>query len=284
MNRIARAVCAGRGGLAIEKELGSKRYLAGGAALAAVLAIVVLSPSAIAGTQNKCPSGGTPASGSRVSGGLEVDGVCILKNVTVNGGITVDSTGHLSQQGGTASGGINVNPNGELDVNALTLGSGAPTGTTSTINGGIRFNAGMASLSDADIWAARISGGIFFTGSLPLQGLTFSFPTFCSNTINGTVTFSNVTTYAAVYFGDPGPGGGPYGCPGNSINGSLQLINTHSTATHDEFENNIINGSVVLDNSQVELNGNTIGGSVQCKNGSVIYPGDPPDGPSNTCS
>src|SRR5262245_40163036 len=51
---------------------------------------VASSATAVAGA--KCPSGGTPTPGSTITGGLEVDGVCTLTNVTISGGITVDPT------------------------------------------------------------------------------------------------------------------------------------------------------------------------------------------------
>ena len=89
-----------------------------------------------------CPSDGTPPSGSRVLGGLEVDGrPCILDGVTVDGGITVDSGAQLQFMSSTVNAGILVLRCGEIDVNATTNGSGVPTGTTSTINGGIVINA-----------------------------------------------------------------------------------------------------------------------------------------------
>jgi len=249
-------------------------------ALAATVA--VFAPSVVAAT-NACPSGGTPAPGSTVKGGLEVDGTCILNNVTVNGGITVDATGHLQfYNGSTANGGITVNPGGELDVNALTNGNGTPTGTTSTINGGINFNSGTVGGSDADIWTATIHGGFNFTGNFPLfSNNTFNFPVICGNDISGAVTVSNVTTFGTLFFGDPD---GPGGCPGNTIHGSLSLTNTASTASQDEFESNTISGSVFLNASKTQLNGNTIGGNVNCTNGAVILPGEAGDPASNTCS
>ena len=151
--------------------------------LLAVGLIGVFTPAALSAAPN-CPSGGTPPPGSTVDGGLEVDGTCILDNVTVNGGITVDSGGHLQFQNGTVNGGIVVLPCGELDINATTNGSGIPTGTSSTINGGIVITAGTlcppGSFSDADIWTALIDGGISVTGAFPL-----AFPLICGNEIRG---------------------------------------------------------------------------------------------------
>jgi len=66
--------------------------------LAAVYLIVVISATAAlvgarpaaAVTRNVCPSGGIPAPGTTITGGLEVDDICFLTDVTVNGGITTD--------------------------------------------------------------------------------------------------------------------------------------------------------------------------------------------------
>jgi hypothetical protein len=259
----------------------NRKHLIALACAVGVTAIAI--PTALAGGPAKtvCPSGGTPAAGSTVKGGLEVDGTCILNNVTVNGPITVDSTGHLQfYNGSVAHGGITVNPGGELDVNATTNGTGVPTGGTSTINGGINFDGGTSGRSDADIWTATIHGGISFTGQFPfIPFVGFNQPTFCGNDISGTVTFNNVSSFGPVFFGDP-----DVGCPGNTIHGSLSLTNTASTNRQDEFESNTISGSVFLNASTTQLNGNTIGGNVNCSNGAVILPGEALDPASNTCS
>jgi hypothetical protein len=96
---------------------------------------------AAADAQNHCPSGGTPPPGSTVDGGLDVDGLCVVDQVTVNGGVTVEAGGHLQLTRGIVNGGILTLPCGELDINASTLGSGVPTGTTSIIHGGIDIQA-----------------------------------------------------------------------------------------------------------------------------------------------
>src|SRR6266516_2054834 len=137
-----------------------KPLMASAVVIFAAAIIGVLTPGAVAGNgQTKCGSVPAPAAGSTVKGGLEVDGTCTLINVTVNGG--------------------------KLDVNATTNGSGAPTGTTATINGGINFNAGTGlPFADADIRTATINGGIDFTGALPLSAQAF-----CGNDISGAVNF-----------------------------------------------------------------------------------------------
>jgi hypothetical protein len=109
-------------------------------------------------------------------------------------------------------------------------------------------------------------------------------PTICGNTINGTVTLSNVSTAGRVLFGDPSDPDGSFGCPGNTVKGSLKVINSASTNRQQEYEGNTISGSVFLNASTIQLNGNTIGGKVKCSNGAVILPGEAGDPASNTCS
>ncbi len=249
-----------------------KPLMASAVVVFAAAIIGVLTPGAVAGNgQTKCGSVPAPAAGSTVKGGLEVDGTCTLINVTVNGGITVDVTGHLSFQGGSVNGGITVN-GGELDVNATTNGSGAPTGTTATINGGINFNAGTGlPFADADIRTATINGGIDFTGALP-----FSAPAFCGNDISGAVNFHDISSPYQITFGDP-----RLGCQANTIHGSLFLTNV---TFQPEVEGNTITGSVFVNATSTELAGNTIGGNVNCSNGAVILPNEAGDGPTNACN
>jgi len=237
--------------------------------------IVTLSPAAALAAQNSCPSGGNPSPGSTVNGGLEVDGTCILDAVTVNGGITVNETGHLQLTSSTVNGGIVVLPCGELDINATTNGGGVPTGTSATINGGIVITAGSAclpgSFSDADIRTAVIDGGLSVSGTFPI-----AFPLICSNEIRGGVTLNDISTPFGFFLGDPDA---PVtGCPGNTIHGALSVSNSRDL----EVEANFIGGSVLLSASVLELNGNTINGSLRCTNGTVILPGEPGDAPGNT--
>jgi len=243
-------------------------------ALLAVGMMAVLAPAALA-AQNSCPSGGTPPPGSSVNGGLEVDGTCIVNGVTVNGGITVEATGHLQLTSSIVNGGIVVLPCGEIDVNATTNGSGTPTGTFATINGGIVINAGtvcpVGSLSDADIRGALIDGGLSVTGAFPL-----ALPFICGNEIRGGVSLNNVSTPFGFFLGDPDAP--VFGCPGNTIHGTVHVSNS----TNLEVESNSVGGSVLLSGSILELNGNTINGSLRCTDGTVILPGEPGDTPGNT--
>src|SRR5690348_17271907 len=103
----------------------------------AALAMALALPGVARADRLQCPTTGTPAPGTTVDGGMDVDGLCIVDNVTVNGGITILEGGHLQFTNGTVNGGILTLPCGEIDINATTEGSGVPTGTTSTINGGI---------------------------------------------------------------------------------------------------------------------------------------------------
>src|SRR4051794_41879191 len=102
-----------------------------------------------------CPSGGTPAPGSTVSGGLTVDGRCELNRVPVNGGVTVAGpAGYVKVWNRSAvHGGLRVQEGGSAAVNA-DFDSGFPTGTPSTVNGGIT----MTSPFNVDISSAEING------------------------------------------------------------------------------------------------------------------------------
>ena len=105
-----------------------KTYLVNSSAVAIIAAAIltVSTPGALA-AGFVCPSGGTPAPGSKVHGGLEVSpGLCVVNGVTVDGGITVDTGGHLQLQGSTANGGVRVQPGGELDINARSRSGSQP--------------------------------------------------------------------------------------------------------------------------------------------------------------
>jgi hypothetical protein len=209
-------------------------------------AIALSASSALAATA--CPSGGTPPPGSKVTGGLTVDGVCILVNVKVTGGLTVSATGALSLQASTVGGGIVVVPGGELDLNATTSGTGVPTGTSSTVNGGIAASNAF----DYDFWTATINGGIAVEGPSSL-----SFPFFCGNHVNGSSSFSNFDN--AVTIGG-GVGGGGVPCGGNIFNGSVSLTNVKANMGGDT-----IMGDLLCTNSTVTVTApNTVTGKNTC--------------------
>lgn len=219
-----------------------KPLLASAVAVFAAAIIGVLTPGAVAGNgKTKCGSAPAPAAGSTVKGGLEVDGTCILVDVTVNGGVVIDSTGALSQQGGIISGGITVDPGGEIDLNATTNGGGVPTGTTSTVNGDVTINQAF----DSDLWATRINGGLTMNAS----GV---FVQICGNDVTGDSSISGA-------FGTIGVGGF-FGCNGNNFRSSLSL--TDSTLT---FGGNTIGNNLLCTNTAVFVTApNTIGGTNTC--------------------
>jgi hypothetical protein len=215
------------------------------------VALTALSTSNVAAKVN-CPV--APPPGSTIGGGMIVTGQCILDHVTVTGGITVTSTGQLELENSIVSGGIVVQPGGELD-SGHTFFSNTPTGTPSSISGGIKFTNGL----DIDLYNATVTGGVV------VDGVTEGFPTICGSSISGGLTYKNITTGG--YIGDPNEGF-PAQCAGNRIDTSVYVINSPGLI---EIEHNNISGSVVLDNARIELAGNTIGGSLTCKNGTTFF-------------
>jgi hypothetical protein len=181
--------------------------------------------------------------GSHVTDGLVVDGVCILDRVAVEGGLAVDTGGHLQVQSSTVNGGIVVNPGGELDVNAITPASGVPTGTSAAINEGITIND-----ASETIWTARIHAGIIVNGS-------GGAPLFCGNDVRGAASFK--TSSCQIGGGVVVPG---YDCSANTFQGSVSL--TDSTA---QMGGNTIRGDLLCSNSVViVLTPNTITGRNTC--------------------
>ena len=218
--------------------------------LLASLVAVVAAWSVVVGTgvagaasgngKTRCGSGPTPAAGSTVNGGLVVDGNCVLVNVTVNGGLTVEATGSLSQQGGRINGGL-TNNGGEVDLNATNNGVGFPTGTTSTVNGGVTINNG----ADTDLWTAQINGGLAVNG-------TGNFLQVCGNNVTGQASFSNVSGAIGI--------GGAYGCPGNTFGSSLSL-----TSSFIFLGGNTIGANLLCTSTTVIVTApNTIGGTNTC--------------------
>jgi hypothetical protein len=207
-----------------------------------------------------------------VKGGLEVDGACVLSNVTVKGGVTVDAGAGLGFLGGAIKGGITINSGGEFDLNAV-LGIGSPTNTSSTIDGGVTLNRPK----DFDLWNTTINGGV------NVANMTTGFfqPAACGNTINGGYSQSNSSLFTTV--GDPeGLAEGSAFCPGNTIQGGVNV--TNQTVNKIELEGNTITGSVALDGSIVEIAGNSITGRINCSNGTTLVATAPPDPPSQACN
>jgi hypothetical protein len=215
-------------------------------AMVAGVGITALSVGA-AGAKTFCPV----ASGSSVSGGLVVNGVCILDNVTVSGGILVTSGSQLEIENDSfISGGIVVQSGAELDV-GHTLSSNTPTGSArSFISGGIKASNPF----DIDVYNAEVAGGIL------IDGVIAGTPAICGSTISGGLTLKHIDTGA--YIGDPNEGY-PTACAGNLIDTSVFVIDSPGLV---QIEKNTISGSVNLQNSTVEVGGNTIGGSLKCIN------------------
>jgi hypothetical protein len=233
-------------------------------------------PAVLAAQQTTCPPT-IPPPGSTVNGGLDVVGTCPVDQVTVNGGITIESGGHLQLTSSLVNGGIVTLPCGEIDLNASTSGSGVPTGTKDTVNGGIDIQADAVcvppAFSDADIWTSTIQGGISVTGTYA----AFTTPFICGNQIKGNVGVHGVTGTPSFTFGDKDEGPGT-SCTGNTITGAFIM----SDSSVFKVEDNVIGGSALLmGNNTVEFNSNTIGGSAKCSSSTVVLPGEPPDTPNN---
>jgi hypothetical protein len=71
--------------------------------------------------------------GGTLNGPLQVSGTCILSNVTLLGGVTVDANGHLILLNVRVEGGVTIRGGGELDTGT----SAFSLDQLNTINGGI---------------------------------------------------------------------------------------------------------------------------------------------------
>jgi hypothetical protein len=207
-----------------------------------------------------CPV--APPPGSTINGGLIVNGVCILDHVTVHGGVTVQNNGHLELEFSTVDGGVNVEPGGELDSGHLVF-STVSTFNPSTIHGGVVATNPL----DLDLINATVDGGVTVNGN-PFN----STPSICQSHISGGISLTNIAQGFAGGFnlGDPGAEG--FNCPGNDINGTVHVSNSPGLI---EIEANTIQGSVLVENSTLELAGNTISGSAKCTNTVFASDGDP---------
>ena len=151
------------------------------------------------------------------------------------------------------------------------------TGNSSTIDGGIR----LADSGPFDILAgATVHGGISVEGH-NLLGLFL-----CGSRIYGSVDLESLVDGIAL-LGDPEEDLFDNGtCAGNTIQGSIALRNSNFilpfNGESNEIEGNTASGSVRVDHSTAEVYGNTIGGSLLCRFGSVIQPPGPVDPSTNT--
>jgi hypothetical protein len=216
-----------------------------------------------------CPSGGTPASGSTVIGGLVVDGACVLNNVTVEGGIVVLSTGALELETCHVDDGIVVEPGAELEL-GQTLGGGThvdPTGNPNAITGGIAIDG----VSSFNLIGATIAGGVTVTGTIPGTA------TICDNGIIGDVVLTDATFNNFLAFADSDDAEPVFPtkqCTTNTVEGSVHIINSKSlTNNWLDFEQNDITGDVFVANSTTEFGGNTVGGNATCLSSTIINQG-----------
>ena len=223
----------------------------------------------------KCPSERNPPPGSIVTGGLLVDDLCTLTNVTIKGGVTVTrdasttDTPLFELRSGRVTGGITVN-RGILNLGYNRFTNELTHGPV-TINGGITMNGGFD-------WPSQCDG----------DPSCFSTPGICGSQISGNVTIRDDNT-EMVFIADPGEPAFANGeCEANTIHGSVFLTNSNFVNKINfeptEIEGNTVTGSINLDHSTAEVYGNTVGGSLLCTNGSVIHPapaGDP-SGTTNT--
>jgi hypothetical protein len=94
----------------------------------------------------------------------------------------------------------------------------------------------------------------------------------CGLTLYGDVVETNVN-FGAAALGDPNEAF-PFtdaDCAGNTIHGTVLMKDSNFinpfNGEASEFEGNTVTGSVRLDHSTAEVNGNTVGGSLLCLNG-----------------
>jgi len=243
----------------------------------------------------RCPSGGTPALGSFIPGGVEVDGICELTGVTITGGITVDPTSVADfasgvvnaavLNGSTVSGGI-LSMDGSAVITGTDLGANL-THQHTTINGRVTLETpSLFGFADT-----TLRGGLATHGSFdwPLicggDPFCFSGDPLCNDEIFGDVSILNDST-DQIIVGEAGEAAFPNGdCTGNVIHGSVLMKNASFVrfdGEPSEIEGNTVTGSIHVDNSRAEVNENIVGGSLLCTNGTVIHPGAPPDHQGNT--
>lgn len=205
-----------------------------------------------------------PAAGTTVMGGLVIAGDCTTSNVTVNGGVVVTGGGHLTLYKSTVNGGTTVQPNGEFDSD-----------NPPVANGGNHLNGGVTAANefDLDIFFSTVQGPVRVSGG-PL-GPGF-FVEFCGSTFQGDLLFENMIGSAGE-IGDTLAAGA---CPRNSISGGVRIVNDDSHSL--ELEGDTIGGSVEIWSSHPAITGNTIGGSLLCHQGSTIGHYDADDSVANT--
>jgi hypothetical protein len=220
-----------------------------------------------------CPTGGVPAPGSTVNGGLVVDGNCTITHVTVNGGVLIEGTGHLTLYRSTVNGGTHAQPRGEFDSNFPAVAGGA-----NTLNGGIRAEHPI----DMDIWGGTVRGRVLFTGQTAPAPNVLDRLTVCGVHLQGDLTLEHLAAAPnGANIGDPLEGDDfASGCQGNTISGSVQVRD--NPASRIELEANSIGGSLEIFNSEPSVTANTIGGSLLCHEQAKLHHWDSDDSNTNT--
>jgi hypothetical protein len=239
--------------------------------MAASIATAQAASAANSTKRTVCPPASVP--GTVINGGLEVVGQCLLTGVTINGGIQIDSKGHLTLYGSTVNGRTEVKPGGEFDSNF------PEKGQPNNLNGGVTATNSI----DMDIHGGTIHGSVVFNGMTPGTGAIVSL---CGVDLRGTLTIENILPGPLARF----PNGAQIGdsdanpdyaapCTPNSISGSVQIRS--NPGARIEVETNTIGGSVQITDSSPSVTANTIGGSLQCHEDGTLGHWDADDSNSN---
>ena len=186
------------------------RMLFASAAVAAMFAAFAATVPAAA--PNMCPSGGTPPPGSTVKGGLEVDGNCVVKQLTINGAVTVDPGKFFQIDKSRINGGITAGVGSEVDVDNIGPFLFDPTGNSSQINGDVTLDHPR----DFDLRKVDLNGGLNVNGST--TGVAH---TLCDSTVSGGVTINAIIVVFGSGLALPG---GP--CSPNTVNGTVNITNS----------------------------------------------------------
>lgn len=221
-----------------------------------------------------CPTGGVPASGTTINGGLIVDGVCTVSGVTINGGVVIEHSGHLTLYKSTVNGGTDVQSGGEFDSDNPEIAAGG-----NLLNGGIHATAPF----DIDIHRGSVHGRTFLNGLTLLTGFVAVRFSYCGVDVQGDIVLDHLPTSPnGAGIGDPTDADlfAPTPCAGNTINGSIFIRD--SAGSRIEVEGNTITGSVEIFDSTPSVSSNTIGGSLLCHQGGKLARWDVDDSNVNT--
>lgn len=217
-----------------------------------------------------CPP--TYAPGTTIDGGLDVAGECVLTGVTINGGVVIESSGHLTLYGSTVNGQTKVNPGGEFDSDTPEMPGGA-----NILNGGVDADTAV----EMDLHRGVINGVVRFVhmapSNSPFGAARFSF---CGVGLEGSLDIEDMRAFpSGVHVGDFETAGRRPQCAGNAISGSIVIRD--NPGSRIEIEQNTIGGSVEIWNSQPSLSLNKIGGGVHCHQSATLGHWDPDDTNTN---